>query len=114
MTVGQVQVPAEAVADFCRRWGVAELSLFGSALRDDFRPDSDVDLLVHFHPGRGITFENMCPMRDEASAMFGGREVDLIDKQLLRNPFVRYDVLTTRQVIYATREGRPRPAVRHP
>ncbi len=101
MKVGQVEVPTDAVAAFCRRWHVAELSLFGSALRDDFRPDSDVDVLVHFGPGGGITVENLPEMRDALSTIFGGREVDLVERRAVRNPFIRHHVLTHRQVLYA-------------
>jgi len=101
MKVGNVEVPIDAIAAFCRRWNVVELSLFGSALRDDFRPDSDVDVLVHFGPGGGITFENMVPMRDELSAIFGGREVDLVERRAVTNPFIRHHVLTHRRVLYA-------------
>ena len=100
MKVGQIEIPTDAIAAFCRRWNVAELSLFGSALRDDFRPDSDVDVLVHFGPGGG-TFEAMLDMRDELSDMFGGRDVDLVERRLVRNPFMRHEIITTRRVLYA-------------
>ncbi len=101
MKVGQVEVSADAVAAFCRRWHVAELSLFGSALRDDFRPDSDVDLLVHFGRDGGMTFEGFLEMRDELPVLFGGREVDLTERRLVQNPFRRHEILTTRRVLYA-------------
>ena len=101
MKVGQVEVDPEAIADYCRRWHVAELSLFGSALRDDFRPDSDVDVLVHFGPGGGITWDTMCPMNDELSALFGGRKIDLVERRLVTNPYRRYEMLTHREIIYA-------------
>jgi predicted nucleotidyltransferase len=101
MKVGQVEAPIDAIAAFCQRWNVAELSLFGSALRDDFGPDSDVDVLLTFAPGGGFTFENFTAMQDELSAVFGGRTVDLVEKRAVRNPFIRYDILTTRRVIYA-------------
>ena len=78
MMVGQIEVCTDAIAAFWRRWHVTELSLFGSALREDFGPDSDVDVLVHFGPKGGITFDNLVPMQDELSALFGGRPVDLV------------------------------------
>ena len=101
MKVGPFDVSADSIASFCRRWHVAELSLFGSALRDDFRPDSDVDVLVHFGPGGGMTFEGFLDMRDELSSLFGGRPIDLVERRLVRNPFRRYEILTTRRVLYA-------------
>jgi len=70
-------------------------------IRDDFRPESDVDVLVSMEPGQIMTPERFLDMRDELSAMFGGREVDLVQKRLLKNPFRRYQILTTREVVYA-------------
>lgn len=93
--------PIQQLEDFCRRYGVAEFSLFGSALRDDFRTDSDVDVLVALVPDREMTIETYLDMRDELSAMFGGREIDLVQKRLLTNPFRRHEILTTRRVLYA-------------
>ena len=74
----QVIVPIEKIADFCRRWGVVELALFGSVLRDDFRADSDVDVLVTLGPA-GISLDDWIVMRDELTLLFG-REVDLVDR----------------------------------
>ena len=62
------------IEDFCRKYGVAEFSLFGSILRDDFGPDSDVDVLVALEPGRTMTPESYLDMRDELSTMFGGEK----------------------------------------
>lgn len=94
-------LPTKQIEDFCRKYGVAELSLFGSILRDDFGPDSDVDVLVTLEPGREMTIEAYLDMRDELSAMFDGREIDLVQKPLLTNPFRRHEILRTRQVMYA-------------
>jgi predicted nucleotidyltransferase len=91
----------EQIEDFCRKYGVAEFSLFGSILRDDFGPDSDVDVLVALEPGRTMTPESYLDMRDELSAMFGAREIDLVQKRLLTNPFRRQEILATRKVLYA-------------
>jgi uncharacterized protein len=101
MRIGNIDVPKEKVEAFCKKWKVKELSLFGSVLRDDFRPDSDVDVLLSLEPGQSMTVESFLDMREELSAMFGGREVDLVQKRLLKNPFRRYDILTTREVVYA-------------
>ena len=95
-----IRVSQDWLEDFCRRWQIVELSVFGSALREDFRPDSDIDVLVTFEPGGGITFGNRVEMLDELAAIFG-RKVDLVEKSGLRNPFRRRHILNHRQVIYA-------------
>lgn len=85
---------------FCRKWGVTELSVFGSALRDDFTADSDVDVLVALRPGHGLTLYDWLDMIDELKAIFG-RDVDLVAKGGLRNPFRRREILRTAHVLYA-------------
>jgi len=94
-------LPLKQIEAFCRKYGIAEFSLFGSILRDDFAPGSDVDVLVTLEPGRTMTPESYLDMRDELSAMFDGREVDLVQKRLLTNPFRRQEILATRRVLYA-------------
>jgi predicted nucleotidyltransferase len=95
-----IPVDRARIAEFCQKWGIVELSIFGSAVRGGFRPDSDVDVLVSFAPGAGITFDNRVAMQDELCAILG-REVDLVEKSNLRNPFRRHSILTTRQLVYA-------------
>lgn len=99
--IARAPIPSDQIADFCRRWRVREFSLFGSVLRDDFRPESDVDVLVEFEPGAGPGLEAWLDMHDELRAMFGGRDVDLVEKGRLVNPFRRHHILTHRQVVYA-------------
>ena len=101
MKVANIEVPKDTIEAFCKTWNVKKFSLFGSVLRDDFRPDSDVDVVLAFGPGGVQTFENFLELRDELSAMFGVREVDIVEKRLLRNPYRRYAILTTREVVYA-------------
>jgi len=79
---------------------VQELSLFGSVLRDDFRPDSDVDVLISFAPDTDWDYWNWPEMLDELREIFG-REVDLVVKESLRNPFRRHRILTEREVLHA-------------
>jgi uncharacterized protein len=93
-------VDPDRIDAFCRKWRIRELSLFGSALRDDFRPDSDVDLLVVFEPDAGWDLWDFTTMEDELQQVFE-REVDLVEKRALKNPFRRHDILTTRQVLFA-------------
>lgn len=100
MTHSRVDIPRGRIAEFCRKWKVAEFSLFGSILRDDFGPDSDVDVLVSFDPAATWDLFDLVTMRDELMAMFG-RAVDLVEKEGLRNPFRQRRILSTREVIYA-------------
>jgi uncharacterized protein len=96
-------VDPERIAEFCRKWQIKELSLFGSALTDEFRDDSDVDLLVVFqdpHRSFGPWMGELQEMQEELEVMFG-RKVDLVEKRLVKNPFRRHHILTTREVIYA-------------
>lgn len=90
----------ERIEAFCRKWKITEFSLFGSVLREDFRPDSDVDVLVEFEPDCGWSLYDVVDMKDELRQMFG-REVDFVMKGGLRNPFRRYEILTTRKILYA-------------
>lgn len=95
-----IKIPLDKIEAFCRRWKIKEFALFGSVLREDFRPDSDVDALVTFEPDGGFTFDNRVEMLDEISEIFG-REVDLVEKGAIRNPFRRHEILTTKEVVYA-------------
>jgi predicted nucleotidyltransferase len=98
--VEAINIPADTLAEFCRRWRVRELSLFGSAIREDFQPDSDVDVLVRFDPEAPWSLWDLVTMRDELAAIFG-RDVDLLEEDALRNPFMRSSVLRDKRVIYA-------------
>ena len=100
--IPNISIPPETIAAFCQRWNIIELALFGSVLRDDFRPDSDVDVLVTYAPGAKQTFRGLMAMEDELSALFE-RPVDLIDRQsVLASPnyIRRKEILRTAQVIY--------------
>ena len=90
----------ERLDDFCRKWKVAELSVFGSVLRDDFRPDSDVDLLVTFASDAQWSLYDWTDMIGELREIFG-RKVDLLSLQALRNPFRRHEILKAREILYA-------------
>lgn len=90
----------EQIAAFCRKWKIAEFSLFGSVLREDFGPESDVDVLVNFAPDAAWSLFDWVDMVEELKTLFG-RDVDLVDKSGLRNPYRRHAILNSRQVIYA-------------
>lgn len=76
----RVPVPTEAIAAFCRRWQVTEFALFGSVLREDFGPDSDVDVLVAFAPEAQHSLFDLVHMEDELREIFG-RPVDLVTRR---------------------------------
>jgi uncharacterized protein len=85
----------EKLRDFCRKWKVAEFSLFGSVVRDDFGPESDVDVLVTFEEGARRTLFDMVHMEDELVEIFG-REVDLMTRRSIErslNPIRRDSIL---------------------
>jgi predicted nucleotidyltransferase len=94
-----VEIHPDRLAQLCRRYGVRELSLFGSALREDFGPDSDVDVLVEFDPSAQVGFLTLSKMRRELSALVG-RRVDLVPKRGLKES-IRRAVLDSARVIYA-------------
>lgn len=97
MTQARIDIPTDKIAEFCRRNHIRRLSLFGSVLRDDFRPESDVDVLVEFEPGKtpGLRFFDM---EDELSELFG-RKVDLNTAGFLSRYF-RDEVLAEAGVQY--------------
>jgi len=95
-----VRFDTQKIAELCRRYGVAELALFGSVLRDDFRADSDVDVLVSFGPEAHPSLLELVELREDLNDLFG-REVDLVERAGLRNPFRRRAILSTAEVVYA-------------
>ncbi|MDX9972332.1 MAG: nucleotidyltransferase family protein [FCB group bacterium] len=95
-----LRLDREALAGFCRKWQVRELSIFGSALREDFGPDSDLDFLISFEPGTTWDLFDLAAMQDELQAMYE-RPVDLVQKEALRNPWRKREILKTREIIYA-------------
>ncbi len=96
----RIDLPGEKIAEFCRRWKVTEFGLFGSVLRDDFRPDSDVDVLVTFAVDAGGSLFDLVEMQEELKAILG-HEVELVEREGLRNPFRRREILRNLQVVYA-------------
>ena len=98
----QIKVDSERIADFCRKWQITEFSLFGSVLRDEFGPESDVDVLVTFSPAAPWDYFDWAEMADELKNIFG-HDVDIVEKDSLRNPYRRHAILSSSQVIYAAR-----------
>jgi len=98
--MAQIELPKELIVSFCRERHIRRLALFGSALRPDFRPDSDIDLLVEFEPGHIPGLFGMARMERELSALLGGRRVDLRTPEDLSRYF-RQQVLEEAEVQYA-------------
>ncbi len=94
-----VHLDRDAIADFCKKHHIRKLSLFGSVLRDDFRPDSDVDMLVEFEPGTRVGYFGLAGMEIELTEMIG-RKVDLRTPGELSRYF-RQQVIDEAQELYA-------------
>ncbi len=100
-----IAISYQAIEEFCKRWKIVELSLFGSILREDFRPDSDIDVLVVFAPGVEYNYETREQIRAELEALVG-RPVDLVEKRLIErseNYIRRNHILRTAQKVYVER-----------
>lgn len=95
---------ALAVAEFCRKWHIAEMSLFGSVLRDDFKADSDVDVLISFAENVALGLLDKMAAREELEAILG-RNVDLITQSGLLHwttlPSIRENILAEAEIVYA-------------
>ena len=96
----QIDILRVNIAEFCRKHHIRKLSLFSSVLREDFRPESDVDVLVEFEPGHVPGFIRLASMELELSELLGGRKVDVNTVQCLSRYF-RDEVVGTAEVQYA-------------
>lgn len=85
---------------FCHKWGVVEFALFGSVMRDDFRPDSDIDVMVTFAESNTTDLFDIVDMKDELRTLFG-RDVDLIQAGTVENPFRLNSIMRDLSVVYA-------------
>ena len=97
--VGHLAVDLDVIRAFAEKHCLQEFSIFGSALRDDFRPDSDVDVLFEVLDNSTMSIEKYLDMQDELSAMFG-HQAHLTQRHLVTNPFRRHAILTTRKKLY--------------
>src|SRR5213592_3498298 len=102
MKKGRVEIPDHELSEFCRRWQITELALFGSALTDNFRPDSDLDLLVSFSPAAEWSLLDHVQMQRELEAITG-RDVDLVSKRAIERSenWIRRDaILSSAESVY--------------
>jgi predicted nucleotidyltransferase len=98
MSRARIEIPQEGIAEFCRQRHIRWLGLFGSVLRDDFRPESDVDVLIEFEPEQRYTYFTLAQIEDDLSTLLG-RKVDLhVPKSL--HPFLRDKVLGQAEALY--------------
>jgi predicted nucleotidyltransferase len=95
----KIQVPRDKIVEFCQRYSIQKLAFFGSVLRDDFSPASDVDVLVEFGPGAGVGFFKLYDLEQELSRILGGRKVDINTPRSLSKYF-RDKVLAEAEVQY--------------
>ncbi len=102
MAGAQLQV-TPALIELCRRWNIDRLEVFGSAVRHDFRPDSDIDLLVTFKPGVRLRWNEEERLRAELGSFFA-RRIDLMPRRVIeqsRNPYRRHNILSSATLLYA-------------
>ena len=98
----KIQLPEDKIKDLCDRWKIRELALFGSVLRNDFRPDSDIDLLVTFSPDADWSLFDHVQMQQELANILE-RKVDLVSKRASErshNWIRRREILETAKIIY--------------
>jgi predicted nucleotidyltransferase len=99
MTRARIKIPHANIAAFCQRHHIHRLALFGSVLRDDFRSESDIDVLVEFEPSHAPGLIRLAGMELELSDLLGGRRVDL-NTSLCLSPYFRDEVLAEAEVLY--------------
>ncbi|MGV0029207.1 nucleotidyltransferase family protein [Phormidesmis priestleyi] len=102
INLNTINLSIETLKAFCQKWAIVEFSVFGSVLREDFRPDSDLDVLVRFTPDAPWTLLDLVTMQYELEDIVG-REVDLLEKQVIEtsdNWIRRNEILNTAQVVY--------------
>jgi predicted nucleotidyltransferase len=103
MKVKNIAISRDKITNFCQRWKIIEFAFFGSMLRDDFRPDSDIDVLVTFAPDAQWSLFDHVDIQDELEALFG-RKVDLVSRRGIersRNYIRRKSILGSAEVVYA-------------
>ena len=100
MGLGALPIPTQELADLCQKWHVARLALFGSVLRADFGPSSDVDVLVTFLPGLEPSLIGLAQLQQALSRLFDGRSVDIVTPGAL-HPLLREHILASAREQYA-------------
>lgn len=100
--IGQdIHISVDALTQLTNRYHICRVTLFGSAARGELRPESDIDLLVEFEPGKAPSLGGMIDIQDAFSALFNGRKVDLATPAILNNPYRRRAIEKDMEVLYA-------------
>lgn len=98
-----LDIPRDKLEALCKKWKITELALFGSVLREDFGPDSDVDVLVVFADDAERSYFEWPSIQQDLSELFGGRDVDLLTRNGVRhsrNKWKKHEILSNAQKIY--------------
>lgn len=103
MNLKSLEIPVDKIADLCQRWHIEKLSLFGSFLRDDFTPESDIDILVEFETGLTPGFFKLYQIEAELSNLFNQRRIDLVTPKFL-NHRIRDRILAEAEVCYVAKK----------
>ena len=99
MAVIHMNIDRSRIVEFCRKWKITRMAFFGSVLRDDFRPDSDVDVMVAFSPDSQWSLFDVVDMKLELESMFK-RDVDVVEDGTIRNPIKRRCIYENLEVVY--------------
>lgn len=102
MIIKTIKIDDDKIEEFSRKHRIKKLSLFGSVLREDFRPDSDIDVLVEFDKKARVSFFKLADIQDELRSLFNVKEIDLVTVKAL-SPAIKDDVLNEARVVYAQR-----------
>jgi predicted nucleotidyltransferase len=100
MQIGHIIVKDQELLDIIRKYGLSEVSAFGSVLRDDFNENSDIDFLIVFENGKEKSLFDIIDLKSDLEILVG-RNVDIVEKEALKNPYRKEEILKTAKVIYA-------------
>jgi len=95
-----INIPKTKIINYCKQHNIIEFALFGSVLTMDFNSDSDIDILVTFTPDCHYSLYDILDVQDDLKNMLGC-EIDLVEKQALKNPFRRHEILNNMEIVYA-------------
>ena len=95
-----ITISYSEIADVCSRYGIVELGVFGSSIREDFSDTSDIDFLVTFKPDAQISLFDIIDLEEELKKKFN-RDIDVVEKEALKNPYRRKNILETSEIVYA-------------
>lgn len=97
---GGLVIRRRKLAALARRYHIKQLALFGSAARDELKPDSDIDLMIEFEPGQAPSLWAAQDLQEDFTRLFGGRRVDIVPPEILRNPYRRRSIERDLRVLY--------------